>query len=243
MGKPTKTRLRPPRQCEVCGETYIPSYGAQRTCSRACGTFIRPYVKFQSELYWRTCSVCGEAWVANHRPRHCEPPAPSCRVYIAPCAWCDTVFATRHSTKRYCTDRCRDMMHPQRSKVTHICYGECVQCGGIFVRRASQLGGFCSQGCANRARRRRERKRLRNVTKRDRYTLRQVAERDGWRCHLCGKRVPDRPYKARATDATVDHLIPLAAGGDDTLDNVALAHNRCNWQRCTSGEAQLRLIA
>jgi 5-methylcytosine-specific restriction endonuclease McrA len=76
----------------------------------------------------------------------------------------------------------------------------------------------------------------------DGYTLREIAERDGWRCHICLSQVPDRPYKARPNDATIDHLIPVSAGGMDVRSNVALAHNVCNSKRSNTGPAQLRLV-
>ena len=41
--------------------------------------------------------------------------------------------------------------------------------------------------------------------------------------------------------ASIDHLIPISAGGGYTWANVAIAHKRCNSQRRTGGKAQLRL--
>ena len=32
---------RPPRLCEICGDTYKPKYGRQRACSRVCGAEIQ----------------------------------------------------------------------------------------------------------------------------------------------------------------------------------------------------------
>ena len=52
----------------------------------------------------------------------------------------------------------------------------------------------------------------------------EIAARDGWRCHICGKRV------AKA-DVSIDHLIPVSAGGPNLKTNVALAHLRCNNRR------------
>jgi 5-methylcytosine-specific restriction endonuclease McrA len=76
----------------------------------------------------------------------------------------------------------------------------------------------------------------------ERFTLREIAERDGWRCHLCHRSVPDRKYRAKPNDPTIDHLIPLSDGGSHTRVNVALAHNRCNSERSDQGAAQLRLV-
>jgi 5-methylcytosine-specific restriction endonuclease McrA len=42
---------------------------------------------------------------------------------------------------------------------------------------------------------------------------------------------------------TVDHIVPLDAGGDDTRANVQLAHRRCNSQKGNRGGGeQLRLV-
>jgi 5-methylcytosine-specific restriction endonuclease McrA len=40
----------------------------------------------------------------------------------------------------------------------------------------------------------------------------------------------------------VDHLVPIAAGGSHTWDNVAVAHWDCNQSRGHTGPAQLRLV-
>jgi 5-methylcytosine-specific restriction endonuclease McrA len=41
---------------------------------------------------------------------------------------------------------------------------------------------------------------------------------------------------------TLDHLVPVSAGGVHTRANVATAHFRCNIQRQTGGTVQLRLV-
>ncbi len=50
----------------------------------------------------------------------------------------------------------------------------------------------------------------------------------GWTCYLCkepidpNRRCPD--WRA----ATIEHVVPLSAGGTHTWDNTVVAHNRCN---------------
>lgn len=70
------------------------------------------------------------------------------------------------------------------------------------------------------------------VTEVDRWA---VYERDGGRCHLCGETV------AR-DDFSLDHLVPLSAGGEHSMRNVATAHLLCNARRGVGGTAQLRLL-
>lgn len=50
--------------------------------------------------------------------------------------------------------------------------------------------------------------------------VRALLARDGDNCFLCGFPLED--------DATVEHLVPLSAGGPNHLSNYALAHSRCN---------------
>jgi hypothetical protein len=60
--------------------------------------------------------------------------------------------------------------------------------------------------------------------------LARLAERDGWWCWLCGGAIDpalgDGPWRA-----TVDHLVPRSRGGTSQLDNLRLAHRRCNNRR------------
>lgn len=77
---------RAAKACEVCGRHYHPTYGKQRTCSRACGV----------ELRRRTH---GGTLSSKPRPRQrtCECPSGSphtCFVRVAyrNCAHCDRVF-------------------------------------------------------------------------------------------------------------------------------------------------------
>jgi 5-methylcytosine-specific restriction endonuclease McrA len=72
--------------------------------------------------------------------------------------------------------------------------------------------------------------------------LKMVGDRDGWRCHLCGGRVRSDLSGSQELGPTIDHLVPVSAGGRDELVNVALAHRRCNVARGNRGEVQLRLL-
>jgi 5-methylcytosine-specific restriction endonuclease McrA len=71
-----------------------------------------------------------------------------------------------------------------------------------------------------------------------------VFERDRWHCHLCGCRTPQRlrgTFEANAPE--LDHIIPLAAGGEHSRRNTACACRRCNIAKADRPMGQLRLIA
>ena len=56
----------------------------------------------------------------------------------------------------------------------------------------------------------------------------QVAERDGYKCYLCNELVDMSLSRTSRFGATLDHVMPLSKGGQDTMDNVKLTHWICN---------------
>lgn len=72
------------------------------------------------------------------------------------------------------------------------------------------------------------RKRLLAGAVQETYTRLSVFEKDGWVCQLCGGAIdPSLPWPDRMA-ASVDHIVPISLGGDDTFDNVQAAHSGCN---------------
>lgn len=216
----TKRRASPRLllRCGYCGAAFDvkPSRKArgQRCCSKSCAKKLRA-----------------------------TPPASS--VVYSDCERCGRLVASKRHV-RFCSDSCR--RRPLRPKperpvpATSVEYLDCAECGRLFVGRAGAGRRYCSRSCGRRVEKRTRLRKLKQGARRETFTTREIAERDGWRCHICGKKVPDRPYKARALDPTIDHLVPVSAGGDHTRANVALAHNRCNYDRSVGGEVQLRLV-
>jgi 5-methylcytosine-specific restriction endonuclease McrA len=120
--------------------------------------------------------------------------------------------------------------------------GPCHECGRPYTAACygtTMPTRYCSDPCAKRNRRRRDKKarslRIKAGTKRETIDLAALAKRDGWHCHICRRKVTRKTWSH-------DHLIPLSAGGSHTWDNVALAHRVCNTKRGNKGAAQLILI-
>ncbi len=66
-----------------------------------------------------------------------------------------------------------------------------------------------------------------------RYTEAQVIALWGSDCHLCGKAIDLSAQRKVGKEGWrnalhLDHVIPLARGGSDTLENVKPAHGECN---------------
>lgn len=144
---------------------------------------------------------------------------------------------------------CLSLKHPRTQK----CYGyrfiephptTCRQCGVVFIAKWRQLCPACSSSNKREQRKSlRRKRRMRVAAARELYRVTDVFARDGWRCHLCGRATKRDAKVPHPRAPTIDHLVPLSAGGGDTPLNVATAHFECNWRRADGGAAQLRLVA
>lgn len=75
---------------------------------------------------------------------------------------------------------------------------------------------------------------LNTGTPRYRAKFRQVVERDGWVCWVCGWPIdPDAPPNDDG-QASLDHVVELARGGSNSVENLRLAHRLCNEKRSTA---------
>lgn len=123
----------------------------------------------------------------------------------------------------------------------------CGDCGTPTTRNSNRPGGIPLCGSCAKTRRRAFWRR-KNVVRRgaavvgSQMSIEQLGDRDKWTCHLCRKRVGRRLKSPHPRSATFDHLIPIADGGTDAPENLALAHRVCNTRRGTGGTVQLLLI-
>ena len=162
--------------------------------------------------------------------------------------------------------RCRDCQRA-RPKVAALPPRLCELCGESYLPgpRASckPPQRFCSKSCTTAwangarppytrvrdgdygtARNARKRRRLRvHAETWDGVSDAQILERDGWRCGICGKVIGKSFKHPHPRSASIDHIIPLSMGGDDTTANKRAAHLACNCgRRNRAGWEQVALI-
>lgn len=65
-----------------------------------------------------------------------------------------------------------------------------------------------------------------NKTRRNRH--RKLVARGHPPCHLCGLPIDYAASHLEPLSFQIDHVIPLAKGGLDELDNLAPSHRSCN---------------
>lgn len=107
------------------------------------------------------------------------------------------------------------------------------------IGRGGRQRVVCSDECGRRLANRRKDKRIAKDKMIDKdITLGKLYERDNGICHLCGGLCDwnDEPNHIDSKYPSIDHLIPIANGGEHSWDNVKLAHWYCNTLR---GDAPL----
>lgn len=135
------------------------------------------------------------------------------------------------SYAKYCSPQCS-----ARRNFSPIPERVCKECMRTFTPTyGDKRRSFCSELCATRHFRRV----AKGVGRAKSYDVPAepinpilVMERDGWTCHICGEEAPRALRGTMRWNAPeLDHIIPLAAGGSHTYDNVACAHRSCNLQK------------
>lgn len=167
-------------------------------------------------------------------------------VAYAHCKFCSDLFAYDARWPRaYCT--AHNDERDRRSR-TRFVSAQCAICGEWFIgdrqqhfNRGNGASARCSDRCTRRAG-----KDTRRARKRDAYVAdvnrRRVFESDGWRCHICGKRVKRTATAPDPMAPTIDHVIPLARGGTHEPSNCRTAHFGCNSSKSDAGGGEQMLL-
>ncbi len=118
----------------------------------------------------------------------------------------------------------------------------CVQCGAPIDPKQNRT--LCSNVCKIAAFKTRSPQRVRalksaasarrraNLVDAETFDPIEIFERDGWRCHLCTKLTKPalRGTKTKLAPQ-LDHVLPLAKGGQHTRANTACSCRQCNMSK------------
>ncbi|MFB9372817.1 HNH endonuclease [Algimonas porphyrae] len=73
------------------------------------------------------------------------------------------------------------------------------------------------------------RRALKKVGEAERFDPFEVFHRDGWRCHICGKKtLKSKRGTIHPRAPELDHVMPLSKGGEHTRRNTACSCRSCN---------------
>lgn len=182
-----------------------------------------------------------------------------------PCDDCGESFVPKinDSRKRYCSETCNQRAWRRRngwtpatpkqpkqpkSPASTIWIKAC-KCSELFVARRPN-GERCPSCRTQHEKRKRKAHAARRLARVrastvERFIHEDIYERDGWRCGICKQPTKRNAVVPHPKAPTLDHIVPLAKGGEHTRANVQCAHFECNYLKSdkavTSGE-QLRLV-
>ncbi len=254
------------KTCVCCHRPFETTHGNQRTCSQSCGSrwarmkgdraigrflcrycgqWYIPKTKARTTFCSRDCSF---AWMHarkefRRRLDEGRPPKEpqSCKICGEP---------LMGQARRACSKACRKEMGRRRAQETYTPAKprpiECEVCGKTFKVKGGRK--YCKP-CRKivdrlwKATQKTKRRARIAAVLIETFDNREVLERDGWRCQICGRKLRKAAKYPHPQAATVDHIIPLALGGEHSLRNVQCACRQCNGVKsATVGGSQLRMF-
>lgn len=207
--------------------------GCERLCDdrhSVCITHRKRAIRGHADCLVSGCTGLGRyegPTCHRHQPR-------ACVVRYGQCIWCGQLYIIRSTgkTPRHCLALSRRGTPTAKGyKPVQAATIACRGCGEPF--ESPGWVRLCER-CRREHRRTdkdryKARRRMRlGVVRIERVVRRQVFERDGWRCWIC--RCPVRRDVAVPDPfaPTLDHVVPLVAGGEHSYANIRCAHFLCN---------------
>ena len=201
------------RDCVECGASYEPVQNTQKFCSRKCKN--ASYNKRVSEETLAEKAKKPRYWLV-------------CDEFIPP---------TADLKRQFCSIKCNYTAKNKRvsgerlaEKAANPRY--CLVCNKFIPPTEDPRRKFCSPKCRQAAR-----SGTANATERLRVTVNGVPqcidrvviyERDEWVCQLCMESIDRTLRYPDPMSASLDHVVPVSMGGDNSAENLQASHLRCN---------------
>jgi len=153
------------------------------------------------------------------------------------CAECgkafDAVFKNNYYCSKQCNNRAKERRRTEKRRAERAKEVlKCIVCDVELPVTARRDKKFCSPECAGSARfnTNRASRRLRITVGGEEQLVTRVAiyERDNWVCQLCMKPIDRTLRYPEPMSASLDHIVPLSKGGENSAENFQASHLVCN---------------
>jgi hypothetical protein len=148
------------------------------------------------------------------------------------CPFCSTQFIKKSYQQIYCSIKCQYTDTNRKRALRRVNKGSCSRCGASLANRRVDAM-YCSKSCKSMDHtfKHRSKTRVLGVARRQ-----AIYERDLRSCYMCLS-----PLEAKGFH--LDHLVPVARGGDNSQANLAVSCADCNKRRGTTiGVRQLEKL-
>ena len=227
-------------KCTHCGKEFRPKESTRTTfCSAQCRIGHAQMISRERQ----SIRHIGEMWFRRTAQR--------CRV----CG--KRMFpTTTQSNHEHCSRECQLAELREYSRQSSIRkheekYSEPIKCKGCGIMFTPEYGSkrrvFCDKACAKRYA-----KRVAGATHRSRarkagvyyetVNKGRVFKRDGYRCQLCGKKTRPDYNINHDLYPNIDHIVPLALGGEHSYKNTQCLCRACNIAKGADGTGDQLLL-
>jgi 5-methylcytosine-specific restriction endonuclease McrA len=198
-----------------------------------CGTAFKPKTADAVTFCSRAC---------NYAHKAAQPKSVSMPNSFT-CKHCRTPFTSILKGKLFCSQDCSRLHSLERAKrklrARPAVTKRCANCNREFSAVLHPEKVFCSKRCSQASARRTRKAKERHYEYKRKYRkaiatwpcerirLAILRDRDKGMCWLCDKPVEDVAVP-HPSAPTIDHVIPIAKGGQHLYSNVRLAHFICN---------------
>jgi predicted nucleic acid-binding Zn ribbon protein len=229
--------------CIVCGREYRGRSDNKGFCSRKC------VARYSVENKQNVCVYCGSEFKGKGK-YCCDECLKKSKMKQRVCLVCGKEFYATN-TQMLCSDECRRIRANQAERQTSIDefvpkMFVCKECGVEFrTEYGKPRTVFCSDECA-RKNQKRASKAVRRARKKglgcEVFDPLDVFKRDRWTCQLCGVKTP-KNLRGTCNDEApeLDHIIPLALGGEHSMRNTQCLCRKCNRDKGATAQGQLRI--
>lgn len=222
--------------CKECGREYVRNSRNLGFCSALCAAKYNVRYRKQKD---KTCVYCNKTF--QGKGKYCSEECKE-KQYIKDntkiCEHCGREFVSRSNNQIYCSDECRRSAHDNkaREKMKAVYVPKkviCRECGREFLTEyGNTRRDFCSDECSNKCGRRVAKATRRARIRGNNYEFfdpREVFARDNYTCQICGVKTP-KSLRGTLDDYApeLDHIVPLALGGEHTRENTQCLCRKCN---------------
>lgn len=239
-----------PRYCHWCGKAIKRSGGgkdAKKYCCKPCyfDAVRAGEQQFKGRRHdaWAAFVDWSQEW-DGQRPK---PRKPRPRKSRPTCQTCGK--EVKHGASRFCCYECVKAWRGTRK--CDSCDIEIENCTAYSKARCDS----CRLKSKRKANQKAKRKYGRNHRQRARYhgvryvsvPVKFIYERDGYRCQICRSRcLKSVTYskvdgRIHLRSPTIDHIVPMASGGNHEPGNLQTACFECNTKKGAASRGQLRM--
>lgn len=189
--------------------------GEARDGKRVCGgcDVDLPVEEFATYRY--LCRPCGAAEAARRRKPWVSPTARA-----AQCVECGGDFQANAKKSKCCSPACAASRKRRLDRLAAATRDRSAANESTRRWYAQNKDRAFDAAAAYRARQ--------LVATVETVSRRVVLDRDGWTCQLCQEAIDPAARAPHPMTASVDHIVPLARGGEHSYRNVQAAHLGCN---------------